>query len=126
LFDGSLEILEAVKAMGLTQTILSASELNNLKAQTNLLKVEHYFDDIMGISNIYAESKLDIGRAYIKNNRIEGKVVLIGDTVHDYEVSEKLNVECILISNGHQHKSTLLECGVLVLDDISEVLEAIA
>jgi len=123
LFDGATETLAAVKALGLTQVILSASELGNLKAQTSLLDVEHYFDDIMGISNIYAGSKLEIGQAYIKD--IQGKAVLIGDTVHDYEVAAALGVDCILIPNGHQHKHTLFECSVPVLDDIKKILEVL-
>jgi len=125
LFDAAEETLRAIKETGLKQAILSASELSNLRLQTSLLKVEPYFDDILGISNIYAGSKLDVGRAHISRADI-GKAVLIGDTVHDYEVAAEMGVDCILISNGHQHRHTLLECGVPVLDDIKEIMEALS
>ncbi|MCL2814582.1 MAG: HAD hydrolase-like protein [Oscillospiraceae bacterium] len=126
LFDGAAEVLAAFNKMGLKQIILSASELNNLRSQTGLFDIERYFDDILGISNIYAESKVNIGKSYIADNNICGaETVLIGDTVHDYEVAINLGVDCILISNGHQHKHTLLECGVSVLSDIREVIDAI-
>jgi len=121
LFDGAAETLWAVKDMGLKQIILSASELNNLRSKTALFDIERYLDDIIGISNIYAESKLKIGQAYISENNIcGGKAVLIGDTVHDYEVASELGIDCLLIANGHQHKHTLLECGVPVLNNIKE------
>ena len=126
LFDGAIEELAIIKQIGLRQVILSASELNNLRSQTSLFDIECYIDDILGISNIYAESKVNIAQEYISRNDICGsKAVLIGDTVHDYEVAVTLGIDCILISNGHQHKHTLLECGVPILNDIKEVLGAI-
>ena len=123
LFDGAAETLAAVNKMGLRQTILSASEVGNLRSQTKLFDIERYFCDILGISDIYAGSKVDIGKAYIeKNNICPDKTVLIGDTAHDYEAAAALGVDCILIANGHQHKRRLLECGARVLDDIREFL----
>ena len=126
LFDGASDILAAVKEMGITQVILSASEANNLRSQTRLFDIERYFDDILGISNIYAESKVHVGQSYIAGNDIcAGKTVLIGDTVHDYEVAATLGIDCILIANGHQHKHTLIKCGIPVLNDITELVGAI-
>ena len=127
LFDGAADALAAVKEMGMRQIILSASEVNNLRLQTRLFDIERHFDDILGISDIYAESKLHIGQSYIAGNDIcPGKTVLIGDTVHDYEVAAALGADCILIANGHQHKHTLFECKMPVLDAITEVAGALA
>ena len=123
LFDGASEALAAANKMGLRQVILSASEQNNLRSQVCLFDIERYLDDILGVSDIYAESKLSIGKSYIDG--ISGKAVLIGDTVHDYEVASALGADCILISNGHQRKHTLIECGVPVLNDITEVIGAV-
>ena len=120
LFDGAAEILAAVNAMGLRQVILSASEINNLRAQVGLFDIAPYFDAILGISNIYAGSKIAIGREYVARNGIENAVI-IGDTVHDYEVAQALGADCILIANGHQHRHTLLDCGVPVLDDLRDI-----
>jgi phosphoglycolate phosphatase len=119
LFDGAAEALAAVNKMGLRQAVLSASEQNNLRSQTGMFDIERYFDDILGIRDIYAESKLTVGQSYIEG--IRGKAVLIGDTLHDYEVASALGADCILIANGHQHKYKLLGCGAFVLDDIKEV-----
>lgn len=124
LFDGVSEILAAVKKMELRQVILSASKLNNLRLQTNLFDIEHYFDEILGISDIYAGSKIEIGLEYMKLGGIN-KVVLIGDTVHDHEAAEALGADCVLVAHGHQSKSVLLTRKVPVVDDITEVLEVI-
>ena len=50
-------------------------------------------------------------------------VVMIGDTVHDYEVSQAMDTDCILISSGHNSRERLEETGVLDSpDEIREVL----
>ncbi|MCL1792838.1 MAG: HAD family hydrolase [Oscillospiraceae bacterium] len=126
LFGGAKETLAALCKMGAKQVILSASETNNLRSQTDLFDIGHYFEDILGISDIYAESKIDIGKAYIAENCICGsRAVLIGDTAHDHEAAKAMGVDCILISNGHQNKNRLLGLGVPVLGDIREVLRAV-
>jgi len=119
LFDGAIKTFNSVNKMGIKQSILSASEVNNLLSQIKLFGIEHYFDEVIGISNIYAKSKVVVGQEYIARTGLDkNKAVLIGDTVHDYDVAKALGIDCILIANGHQHKHKLLECGVPVLDDI--------
>lgn len=122
LFEGAAEILASAKEMGLRQVMLSASEINNLRLQTKLFDIEQYFDDILGISDIYAGSKIEIGLNYIMRNNIDKtKTVIIGDTVHDHQTAEALGADCILIASGHQPKNKLLECGAAVLDSINDV-----
>jgi len=48
--------------------------------------------------------------------------LLIGDTVHDYEVAKALGVDCVLIPNGHQSREKLLLCNVPILDNITHVV----
>ena len=43
----------------------------------------------------------------ISNNGSGSKVLLIGDTIHDYEVAQGLNTDCLLISNGHQNNEKI-------------------
>jgi len=114
--------LDAIQKSGVKQIILSASEKKNLLSQINEFDIAKYFDDILGISDIYAKSKIDIGLEYLSQNDIK-KAVLIGDSVHDSEVAEALGVDCILIPNGHQNKAALQSCNVPVVDDISSVIK---
>ena len=37
----------------------------------------------------------------------KGEVVLIGDTIHDFEVAEEIGADSILIASGHQSKERL-------------------
>jgi len=115
---GTEDVLQSVHKSGIKQVILSASGLNNLLSQINELNIKHYFDEILGLSDIYAKSKIDTGLSYMAR-KSAGNALLIGDTIHDYEVAKALETDCILIANGHQSKQTLQKCGVPVLDNIS-------
>ena len=117
-------VLEKIKSKGIKQVILSASEIDNLLSQFNEFDIACYFDEVLGLIDIYAKSKIDIGINYITRSKIKN-AILVGDTEHDFEVANALNVECLLIANGHQSKCTLSKCGVPVLDDITQVLEYI-
>jgi phosphoglycolate phosphatase len=114
------ETLAALSERGVRQVILSASEKGNLATQVGRYDIGGYFDDILGIDNIYAASKVEIGRAYLTRAAVK-KALLIGDTLHDREVAAALGADCILIANGHQSRETLLTAGVPVLDDLSQL-----
>lgn len=118
--ENAEEVLAAIHAKGARQVILSASEINYLKAQLSQFDIEKYFDEVLGISDIYASSKSEIGLEFMKRNRVKS-ALLIGDTEHDFETAKLLNADCVLISGGHQSRERLLKLGVLVLHDISEV-----
>jgi phosphoglycolate phosphatase len=113
--------LKAIHDMNITQIILSASQIDNLLLQINAFDISQYFDEMLGISDIYAESKIQIGQDYMKKVNVN-KAILIGDTLHDYEVAQALNVDCLLIAKGHQSVERLRTSSAPVLDDIIDVL----
>jgi len=117
-------LLEWFCGQGKVQTILSASEKCNLIAQISEFGIEGYFEELLGLGDIYAKSKAEIGADYIRRRNVE-KAVLIGDTEHDFEVATALGIDCLLVANGHQSKEKLMKCGVPVLDDIIEVVKYI-
>jgi phosphoglycolate phosphatase len=124
LYGDAVPTLEHARLKGIAQVILSASAQENLLAQLAPYGIGYYFSETLGISDIYARSKLDVGRAYIARTEI-ARAVLIGDTVHDYEVAEALGVDCLLVARGHQSRERLRTCGVPVLGRLTEALECI-
>ena len=122
LHENAQYVLKTLYEKNKFQVVLSASEKSNLLSQMNLFDIKCYFEEILGLSSIYAESKINIGIDYIKKNEITN-ALLIGDTEHDYEVAKKIGVECVLIANGHQGKDKLSFCNVPVLNNILEVIE---
>lgn len=96
-------ILDFFHKKNYQQIIISASREDKLVQQVQSHKIEHYFQQILGISNIYAESKIHIAQKWQEQNNIDSKNILfIGDTFHDYEVAKKLNCSCLLYQHGHQ------------------------
>ena len=113
LFEDVVPTLNFFEARGIKQSVLSASEKNMLIGQLRELGIYDRFEEIMGIDNIYAESKIALAKDW--KHRHEGeKALFIGDTTHDYETAEVLGADCYLISAGHQPEYKLRAAGVNV------------
>ncbi len=125
LHDGVEAALAAFRDQGLSQVILSASKADILAGQVARYPIRDYFDALLGISDIYARSKVEVGRAYMERGEVK-RALLIGDTEHDFEVARELGADCLLIANGHQPKEKLLRCGVPVLDSLLEAAGLLA
>ncbi|MCH9021512.1 MAG: HAD family hydrolase [Planctomycetes bacterium] len=119
---GAREALEAVAKAGLTQSLLSAAHQDMLNAGVAHFGLGDYFTQVCGLENKQAKGKVDAGRKMIEQLGIErGEVLLIGDTVHDYEVAQALGVDCVLVVSGHHRREKLKQCGVEVFDGLGEI-----
>lgn len=119
-FDGVVDMLIKSRELGYKNILLSASDLNELKSQIKHLKIEQYFDEVLGIDNIYAGSKLNVALNWIKDKNPDD-CLMIGDSLHDKDVADAMGVKCVLVSKGHQAKDVLLLETDNVVDDIREV-----
>jgi len=120
LFANTETVLQAVKNSGRSQVILSASSQENLFAQLAPFDIHGLFDEILGISDIFAKGKVEIGLDYIARNPVQNGL-FIGDTLHDFEVAEAMGIDCVLVAQGHHSRERLQVCGVPVLADLAEV-----
>ena len=121
LYKNAENVLSTIQTLQISQSILSASALDNLVMQLTPFNIRPYFDEVLGIYDIYAKSKLEIGLDYLSRNTVSCGI-LIGDTVHDFEVSQAMGIQCALVAHGHQSKEKLLTCGAPVFDNLAEVL----
>lgn len=122
IFDGVVDTLEYFKANGYKQYLLSATERDMLKKQTDRLGVTKYFTELIGQNTIEAHGKIGEAIAFVKRERPE-KILLIGDTLHDFEVAGAINADCFLLAYGHQDKARLESTGCRVFNDITEILD---
>ena len=107
LFPKTKALLEEIKKTK-NQFILSAVSQWHLDSITTHFKVEHLFNERFGVGDHYATGKVDRGIELIKHARIDvQKTILIGDTIHDFEVAVKLGVSCLLLGDGHQSEMRL-------------------
>ena len=126
LFSEVNSVLSSLHEMGIQQMVLSAMEQIKLEQSIANLNIDHYFEKISGLNHDYATTKEENGIRMIEENDIQtGKTVLIGDTTHDFEVAQRLNCRCILIAQGHQHKSILEQTGATVLNSLDKLPEII-
>jgi len=126
LADGAVETLDAFAAAGLRQVILSASPLSTLEAQVAQRGIRPYFDALLGLGDIYAHSKVELGLSYLRRTGFDvSRAVMIGDTRHDFEVAQALGVRCVLVASGHQPPETLQSCGVPVAAGLREAASLI-
>ena len=119
LHDFALSILKNAKNTGQTQSILSARKHQQLVEEIDFFEIKPYFDNIVGLDNHYAGSKVENGLQLISElNLPNEQIVLIGDTTHDYEVAESMNIDCILIANGHHPELKLKKCKASVIKNL--------
>lgn len=122
LFDGAREILELAKNKGIGQSVLSAYKHDTLVEILKHYQISEYFENVSGLDNIYAGSKEHLGIELRKKlNFKKEEILFIGDTLHDADVAKGMDVNCVLISNGHQSAERLMANGNIVLSDIREL-----
>lgn len=123
--EGALEALKRLHARGIRQVVLSASKRELLGDQLSRFPIVHYFDTYLGLGDIYAGSKEEIGLTYLRSCSISPQEsLMIGDTLHDAEVARAMGVACVLVSGGHQSRETLLSTGLTVVDSLMEAAQA--
>ncbi len=114
-------------AAGLSQSILSAYRQTTLEQIVAHFGLTHHFIRLNGLDNIYAHSKAELGRAWLRELALPpADVLLVGDTLHDLEVARELGVDCILVAAGH-HPGTRLRAGHdRVVENLNELRALIA
>jgi phosphoglycolate phosphatase len=122
LFDDVISCLSKLKQTK-RLLVLSATKEQQLDEQLRFFKIRDYFDDIIGIKDIYANSKLQEAIDYFSTHEFNPKRTLfIGDTIHDLEVASTLNARCALVARGHQSKKRLEQANPFVVTESIEEL----
>lgn len=120
------ETLAAASKTGICQMILSATELTMLEGQVASLGIRPYFDRLLGLENIHAFSKEEVGRRWKEKNP-DARILMVGDTDHDAQVAQAIGADCVLLTTGHQNRETLEKLPCLtVADSAKAVLELIS
>ena len=117
LYGDVIQTLEFIRSQGISQTVLSATELSMLKGQLSSLGIDGYFEEVLGLDNIHAGSKLNLAYDWRQKHSKE-RVLFIGDTDHDAVTASALEADCVLVCRGHQSKEHLLTTGAMVTDDL--------
>jgi phosphoglycolate phosphatase len=115
-------VLKSLQRNGCRQFVLSAMQQEFLMATISERISPDLFEKIAGLDNHYAHSKADTGLKLLNEIGLpKEQLLMIGDTLHDFEVAQVLGIDCVLFSGGHQSRNRLEKSGALVIDDLMEV-----
>ena len=118
-----VDVLNFFTEKNLPQYLLSASQQKSLEINVAHYGLNKYFHRIVGLSDYYANGKIHAGRKLVAEiDALADSIVLIGDTIHDYEVAQAIGVACVLFSGGHQSKDRLEKCGTIVVENLIDLL----
>ncbi|MDO5084823.1 hypothetical protein EII25_04450 [Erysipelotrichaceae bacterium OH741_COT-311] len=122
LMDGFINKIEESIALNNRNVIISASRKDLLLKQCQELKIDHYFDEILGSDNILGKGKMEVAMQWIQDNNIDvSRCLFIGDSIHDLHCAKAIDVACALVSKGHQSKNQLLKHTECVFDHLKDV-----
>jgi phosphoglycolate phosphatase len=122
LFPEVIQVLEQISKSKLPQYVLSAMEQEMLESSLHEKGITQYFKIIAGTGDHFADGKLGSAKRLQKLIGLKpAHVLMIGDTIHDYEVAMEMGWQSILISNGHQSEIRLLETGRPVLQSLTMI-----
>jgi phosphoglycolate phosphatase len=122
----AMDALRRLAESGLEQSVLSAYRHDTLETLLEHHGVRPFLTHVIGASNIYAAGKEEEARRLLAALDAEpDAVVLIGDTVHDFDVARSIGVHCRLLFSGHQSRQRLARCGPTVYDSLADLLPSL-
>ncbi len=117
-------VLQFFQKKGARQFVLSAMHQDMLVETLQHNGILNYFEGVAGLGDIFAVSKIERGQQLIDEFRIEkNKALIIGDTIHDFEVARELGVHCILVADGHQSEERLKSTGTVVIPTLELLVD---
>ncbi len=126
LFPNVKSVLDYLQHIGAKQFIISAMEVGKLRQAVENKGIFHYFDDILGLNNNYANGKMDLVKEFASDRKKllnSSKVWMIGDTEHDFLIAGELKWNSIVVSQGHHSFSRLSAVSDIVVRNLDGVKE---
>ena len=121
-YEGIPEFLQLFQEQGRHQIILSSSQRQSIEDSLENLDFQGYFDAVLGADDHFSRSKVERAQKYLQQEQIlPEQCVLLGDTVHDYEVAHSMGMDCILLSCGHDERDHLEKCGCTVCASVQDL-----
>lgn len=122
LHDQVPQVLNSLKKLGVTHSILSAYKQTFFEELIDHFNLNDMFIKVIGLDNHYAHSKVENGIQWMLELPFEkSEVLFVGDTEHDFEVAEAIGINCVLIPGGHQTREVLAKSSAIILTELMEI-----
>lgn len=126
IFAEARNVLSELQNQAFTQVLISAMEHESLLVSVKEKGLFDYFDHISGINDHFADGKIENAKKIVKDLKLDlSKTVMIGDTIHDFDVAGELGISCLLVANGHQSAERLRALNCMVTDNLNGILEMV-
>ena len=120
--EGALELIQKISQKDVPQSVLSAYEKNFLSEALEHFGVKKYLSKFSGLSDVNANTKLELGLKHVASlNLAPEEIIILGDTDHDYAVSQAAQTSCALVATGHQSASRLKKTGAQVFEKFADL-----
>ena len=120
------DALDALRARGVRQCILSAYHHETLEELTRHFGIRNTFEIVAGHNDIYASGKIAQGRWLVDQlDAAPDTMALVGDTLHDADVARELGCRCVLVEGGNQPPHKLRRADVPVVPDLGAALDTL-
>ena len=121
--QSSIKMLGYIKECGISQSVLSAGNIADVLDFVKYYNLSDFFTTISGVYHTNATGKSEIARRHLNQIKAStSEILLIGDTLHDFEIATDLKVDCILYSKGHNSENRLLEVSNPVINDLEDLV----
>ena len=122
LHKGALITIQYLHSIGVSQSILTAGMQADIEKFAFHYNITGYFQSIDGANNTYAKGKLDRIITHFQKLRLDpSEVILVGDTLHDWEISKHINCQVYLFSKGHINEKRLSEAKAPILNSLTDL-----
>ena len=128
IFPDFLETVKQLKEKGINVYIITASYRPLIEAQLKYFNIEDLFTYVIAIDDKFGGSKVDVAKKYFSSHPINlDETIMVGDTLHDYEVANNLGIKPILYCSGHNSKEFLEKGsnGTKIIASHDELLDLI-
>ena len=125
----ALAALDAVRAHGVEQCVLSILRQDLLDEALTSFRIRDFFTRVCGTQSLDGASKLDQAKKLKTLLGDTRRIVMIGDALHDAEVARALHVNCVLCAQGGHSAARLraaAPCGETLLEAVSLALKLLA
>ncbi len=135
LHHGAESVIRALAKTGISHSILSSHPQFLLETGVSMCNVTEDFILFTGNPGEGGSSKIPLGHSHLTKLRDEGRIdsgirpdemLLIGDTVHDFELAQALGVNAVLFTGGAQAESHLRKTEAPLISTLGELLEIVA